>query len=54
MSKKTKEYSSTYERLIHEDPEFEKDLNIKVQGFSSFRNIACYYGGGSYFNSKIS
>ena len=33
MSKKTKEYSSTYERLIHEDPDFEKELNIKYKEF---------------------
>lgn len=28
-----KEYSSTYERLIHEDLNFEKDLNKKYEEF---------------------
>lgn len=33
MSKKPKEYSSTYERMIHEDPDFEKELNVKYKEF---------------------
>lgn len=33
MSKKEKEYSSTYERLIDEDPTFEKDLNKEYHEF---------------------
>jgi transcriptional regulator with XRE-family HTH domain len=33
MSKERKEYSSTYERLIHEDPDFEKDLNKDYHEF---------------------
>jgi len=33
MNKQKKEYSSTYERLIHEDPEFEKDLNKRYREF---------------------
>lgn len=27
MNKKGKKFTATYERLIHEDPDFEKDLN---------------------------
>ena len=33
MTKKKKEYSSTYERLISEDPDFEKDLNKRYHEF---------------------
>jgi transcriptional regulator with XRE-family HTH domain len=33
MTKEKKEYSSTYERLIHEDSNFEKDLDKKYQEF---------------------
>jgi|694.fasta_scaffold08479_9 transcriptional regulator with XRE-family HTH domain len=33
MNKEKKAYSSTYERLIHEDSDFEKDLNKKYQDF---------------------
>lgn len=32
-TKEKKEYSSTYERLIHDDPNFEKDLNKKYREF---------------------
>lgn len=33
MSKSKKEYSSTYERLINEDPDFEKDLSKVYREF---------------------
>lgn len=33
MTKEKKDFSSTYERLIHEDPEFEKDLDSRYQEF---------------------
>lgn len=33
MIKKGKVFSSTYERLIQEDPEFEKDLESRYQEF---------------------
>ena len=33
MTKEKKEYSSTYERLIHEDSDFEKILNDKYHEF---------------------
>jgi DNA-binding Xre family transcriptional regulator len=33
MTKEKKDYSSTYERLIHEDVNFEKDLKAKYQEF---------------------
>ncbi len=33
MTKDKKNYSSTYERLIHEDVDFEKDLKVKYQEF---------------------
>lgn len=33
MSKQKKEFASTYERLVHEDPQFEKDLEKKYREF---------------------
>ncbi|MFI5342639.1 MAG: helix-turn-helix domain-containing protein [Chlamydiales bacterium] len=33
MSKEAKEYSSTYERLIHENPDFKKSLDKKYREF---------------------
>lgn len=33
MNKKKKEITSTYERLISKDPEFEKDLNKRYRDF---------------------
>ncbi len=33
MTKKKKVFLSTYERLIHEDPEFGKDLKSRYQKF---------------------
>lgn len=33
MDKEKKEFASTYERLIHEEPEFEKDLKKKYREF---------------------
>lgn len=33
MDKEKKEFTSTYERLIHEDPEFEKDLEKRYREF---------------------
>lgn len=33
MSKEKKEFGSTYERLIHEDDEFERDLKKKYREF---------------------
>lgn len=33
MGKEKKEFASTYERLIHEDAEFEKDLNKRYREF---------------------
>jgi DNA-binding Xre family transcriptional regulator len=33
MSKEKTKFVSTYERLIHEDPDFEKDLNKRYKEF---------------------
>lgn len=33
MKKNNKKFASTYERLIHEDPHFEKDLNKQYKEF---------------------
>ena len=33
MDKEKKDFTSTYERLIHEDPEFEKDLVKRYREF---------------------
>lgn len=33
MSKEDKGFTSTYERLVHEDPEFEKDLDSRYREF---------------------
>jgi DNA-binding Xre family transcriptional regulator len=33
MNKKNQGFASTYERLIHEDPEFEKDLDKRYREF---------------------
>jgi DNA-binding Xre family transcriptional regulator len=33
MTKEKKEYKSTYERLMHEEPSFEKELNKKYREF---------------------
>jgi len=33
MKKNSKKFTSTYERLIHEDPAFEKDLNKRYKEF---------------------
>lgn len=31
MNKQNKDFVSTYERLVHEDPEFERDLDIRYR-----------------------